>query len=164
MCLVCLGNICRSPMAATVLRQRLSEAGLAHRVTVESGGTGGWHVGGPADPRALVALDTRGYRAHDHVARQFTAESFAEYDLILAMDRDNFAELSMLAPDAVSRESVQMLRAYHPAALAAGDLDVRDPYYGPDDGFDRVLDQVVAAVDGLVEVLRRELTDEPRAG
>jgi protein-tyrosine phosphatase len=151
-------------MAATVLRQRLSEVGLAHRVTVESAGTGGWHVGGPADSRALGALDARGYQARDHVARQFTAESFAEYDLVLAMDRDNFTDLSLLAPNEVSRESIQMLRTYDPAALAAGDLDVRDPYYGPDDGFDRVLDQVEAAVNGLVEALRRELPDEPSAG
>ena len=150
-------------MAATVLRERLREVGLANRVVVESAGTGGWHVGGPADPRALAALDARGYRADDHVARQFRAESFADYDLVLAMDRDNLADLSLLAPDGVSRESVQMLRTYDPAALAAGDLDVQDPYYGPDDGFDRVLDQVEAAVDGLVEALRRELADDPRA-
>jgi protein-tyrosine phosphatase len=150
-------------MAATVLRERLREAGLANRVVVESAGIGGWHVGGPADPRALAALDARGFRADDHVARQFRAESFAEYDLVLAMDRDNLADLSLLAPDGVSRDSVQMLRTYDPAALAAGDLDVQDPYYGPDDGFDRVLDQVEAALDGLVEALRRELSDEPRA-
>lgn len=150
-------------MAATVLRRRLGAVGLADRVVVESAGTGGWHVGGPADPRALAALGARGYQADDHVARQFVVESFAEYDLVLAMDRDNLADLSLLAPDGVSRESVQMLRTYDPAALAAGDLDVQDPYYGPDDGFDRVLDQVEAAVDGLVEALRRELADDPRA-
>ena len=150
-------------MAATVLRRRLGDVGLADRVIVESAGTGGWHVGGPADPRALAALAARGYQADDHVARQFVVESFAEYDLVLAMDRDNLADLSLLAPDGVSRESVQMLRTYDSAALAAGDLDVQDPYYGPDDGFDRVLDQVEAAVDGLVEALRRELADDPRA-
>ncbi len=149
-------------MAATVLRQRLREAGLAHRVVVESAGTGGWHVGGPADPRAVAALGAHGYQADEHSARQFGVDSFADYDLVLAMDRDNLADLSLLAPDAVSREAVQMLRAYDPAALDAGDLDVQDPYYGSDDGFDRVLEQVEPAVDGLVEALRRELSGEPR--
>ncbi|MGH8824618.1 MAG: low molecular weight protein-tyrosine-phosphatase [Jiangellaceae bacterium] len=161
--MVCLGNICRSPMAATVLRHRLRKVGLADRVVVESAGTGAWHVGGPADQRALAALDARGYPAEDHVARRFGVESFADYDLVLAMDRDNLADLNLIAPDAVSRESVQMLRTYDPAALAAGDLDVQDPYYGPDDGFNRVLDQVEAAVDGLVGALSRELSDQPRA-
>jgi protein-tyrosine phosphatase len=150
-------------MAAAVLRQRLHDAGMSDRVVVESAGTGGWHIGGPADPRALAALDARGYTADDHVARQFTSESFADYDLVLAMDRDNLADLNLLAPDGPSRESVQMLRTYDPAALAVGDLDVQDPYYGPDDGFDRVLDQVEAAVAGFVDALRRELADEPRA-
>jgi len=161
-CFVCLGNICRSPMAAAILRRRLYEAGLADAVTVESAGTGRWHVGGPADPRTLAALRNRGLDADDHRARQFTSASFDDYDLVLALDRDNMAELHLLAPDDGSRTKIQMLRAYDPMALASGDLDVQDPYYGGDDGFDRVIDQIEPAVDGLVQTLRRELDDESR--
>jgi protein-tyrosine phosphatase len=160
-CFVCLGNICRSPMAATALRRRLRDVGLTDDVTVESAGTGGWHVGGRADPRTLVALRNRGLDADDHRARQFTADSFADYDLVLALDRDNLAELFRLAPDDASRAKVQMLRAYDPVALAAGDLDVQDPYHGGDDGFDRVLDQIEPAVDGLVRTVLAELDDLP---
>lgn len=144
-------------MAAAVLRQRLRDVGLADVVSVASAGTGGWHVGGPADSRAVRALQNRGLAADDHLVRQFTASLFADYDLVLAMDRDILAELILLAPDAASREKVQMLRAYDPVALTAGDLDVRDPYHGGLDGFARALDQIEPAVDGLVDALRREL-------
>jgi protein-tyrosine phosphatase len=161
-CLVCLGNICRSPMAAAVLRKRLEDAGLSGVVTVESAGTGGWHVGGPADPRTLVALHNRGLNADDHRARQFTRALFIDYDLVLALDRDNLADLHLLAPDDVSRDKIQMLRAYDSLALASGDLDVHDPYYGDDGGFSRALEQIEPAVEGLVQVLARELSREPR--
>jgi protein-tyrosine phosphatase len=163
-CLVCLGNICRSPMAAAVLRRRLQDAGLSEAVTVESAGTGGWHVGGPADPRTVAALRGRGLNADDHVARQFTRHSFADYELILALDRDNLAELHLLAPDDASRDKIQMLRAYDSLALASGDLDVHDPYYGGDDGFARALDQIEPAVDGLVTTLINELGSKPHGG
>ncbi|MGH8774782.1 MAG: low molecular weight protein-tyrosine-phosphatase [Jiangellaceae bacterium] len=161
-CVVCLGNICRSPMAAAVLRRRLDEAGISEHVTVESAGTGGWHIGGPADPRARVALRERGYDADGHRARQFDATSFNDYDLILVMDRDNVADVTRLAPDEASLEAVQMLRIYDPNALNSGDLDVQDPYYGGADGFARVLDQIEPAVDGLVHALRVELGDQLR--
>ena len=161
-CLVCLGNICRSPMAAAVLRRQLQDAGLSDDVTVESAGTSGWHVGGPADPRTLAALVGRGLSADDHRARQFTQASFADYDLVLALDRDNLAELHRLAPDELSRDKIQMLRAYDPRALASGDLDVHDPYYGDEHGFTRALDEIMPAVDGLVQALVRELGSEHR--
>src|SRR5215207_2060090 len=161
-CLVCLGNICRSPMAGAVLRRQLEDAGLAGAVTVETAGTGGWHVGGPADPRTLVALRNRGLDASDHQARQFTSASFSDYDLVLALDRDNLAELHLLAPDDASRDKIQMLRAYDPLALASGDLDVHDPYYGGDDGFSRALDEIEPAVDGLVDTLAHELDERAR--
>ena len=163
-CLVCLGNICRSPMAAAVLRRRLQDVGLAEAVTVESAGTGRWHVGGPADPRTLAALRIRGLAADDHRARQFTRDWFAHYELVLALDRDNLAELHLLAPDDASRDKIQMLRAYDPLALASRDLDVHDPYYGGDDGFARALDQIEPAVDGLVTTLMNELGSKPHGG
>lgn len=157
-CLVCLGNICRSPMAATVLRQRLQKAGLADRVSVESAGTGGWHVGEGADPRAVLALREHGYEPAEHSGRQFRADWFDRFDLILAMDEDNLAVLHRLAPTSEARNSVRLLRTYDPAA-AEGDLDVPDPYYGGADGFTHVLAQIERAADGLVDVLQEELRD-----
>lgn len=156
-CLVCLGNICRSPMAATVLRHRLENAGLDGQVRVESAGIGGWHVGDPADPRAVAALRERGYDGTSHQARQFEPEWFDRCDLVLAMDQDNFRDLRRLAPSGTARDKVRMFRSYDPEAQATRDLDVPDPYYGGADGFAHVLNQVERAADGLVDALRKEL-------
>lgn len=157
-CLVCLGNICRSPMAATVLQQRLHKAGLADRVSVESAGTGSWHVGERADPRAATALREHGYEPSEHSGRQFRADWFRRFDLILAMDEDNLAELRRLAPTEQDRRSVRLLRSYDPAA-PEGDLDVPDPYYGGADGFSHVLSQIERAAGGLVDAVQEELRD-----
>ncbi|SRR5690554_3261656 len=145
-------------MAETVVRQRLAKAGLADRVSVESAGTGGWHVGERADPRAVAALREHGYQPHDHTGRQFRASWFAMFDLILAMDQDNLADLRRLAPTEEAGRSVRLLRTYDPAATD-GDLDVPDPYYGGADGFTHVLAQIERAADGLVDVLQEELRD-----
>jgi protein-tyrosine phosphatase len=157
-CLVCLGNICRSPMAEAVLRAKLDEAGLGDDVRVDSAGLGGWHVGGDADRRALAALTRRGYPL-THAARQFDAAWFAERDLILALDRSNLSALRRLAPDAATAARVRLLRSYDPAAADdpnnLDDLDVPDPYYGGPDGFEHVLDLVERACEGLVAELRR---------
>ncbi len=150
--LVCLGNICRSPMAAAVLRAKLAAAGLAGAVAVDSAGTGHWHVGKPADPRARAALVARGY-ADEHCARQFTARDFARYDLVVVMDAENLRDVRRLAPDVAAADAVRLLRSYDPAAPR--DAAIADPYYGGPEGFDRVLDQVERACDGLVAQLRR---------
>ena len=91
--LVCLGNICRSPMADVVLNQRLEAAGLADAVEVVSAGTGDWHVGNPMDRRAAAVLTTHGYDASRHRAQQFTSDWFAEHDLVLTMDHDNHRDV-----------------------------------------------------------------------
>jgi protein-tyrosine phosphatase len=153
-CLVCLGNICRSPMAEAVLRAKLRAAGLGDAVEVDSAGTGDWHVGHGADARARSALTARGYPA-EHVARQFSPAWFAERDLVLAMDEANLRDLRRLAPDQETAARVRLLRSYDPKA--DGDLDVPDPYYGGTDGFDVVLDQLERACAGLVDELRRTL-------
>lgn len=158
-CLVCLGNICRSPMAEVVIQHRLEKVGLSDRVSVESAGTGAWHVGEPADPRALAALRERGYDGTSHRARQFAANWFSQYDLILAMDQDNYAELTRLAATEGIDADTRLLRSYDPAARTSGDLDVPDPYYGGADGFAHVLNQLERAADGLVESLQEELGD-----
>ncbi len=158
-CLVCMGNICRSPMAEVVLRDRLAAAGLADRVEVDSAGTGGWHVGDAADARALATLRGAGYDGSAHRARQFAAEWLASRDLVLALDTDNLAVLRRLAAEAGAPRAVtarlHLLREWDPQA--GGDLSVPDPYYGGDAGFREVLAVVERSVDGLVRDLAGRL-------
>jgi protein-tyrosine phosphatase len=155
-CLVCLGNICRSPMAEAVLRAKLKEAGLGDAVRVDSAGLGGWHVGDDADRRALAALAQRGYQLR-HAARQFDAAWFAERDLILALDRSNLSALRRLAPDAATADRIRLLRSYDPEA--GDDLDVPDPYHGGADGFEHALDLVERACARLVAELSRTVVE-----
>ena len=159
---VCLGNICRSPMAEAVLRSRLERAGLGADVIVDSAGTGGWHVGEGADPRAVAALARHGY-ALDHVARRFDPAWFADSDLILAMDSDNLRDLVRMAPDPAARAKVRMMRSFDPATRGRGDgdLDVPDPYYGGDTGFEKALAMLESASDGVVDYVRTVLAERP---
>jgi protein-tyrosine phosphatase len=151
---VCMGNICRSPTAEGVMRGLLVEEGLQDAVQVDSAGTGDWHVGDPPDARATAAAQARGV-ALAGAARQVSAADFADYDLILAADRRNLAELQALLP-AGSRAKLHLLREFDPASAQRGDLDVPDPYYGDDDGFEHVLDLVEAACRGLLDTLRAD--------
>jgi protein-tyrosine phosphatase len=149
--MVCLGNICRSPTAEAVMRGLVREAGLEDEIQIDSAGTGDWHVGEPPDARATEAAAQRGVTLAGE-ARQVRPGDFAEYDLLLGMDRDNLAELRALAPDAAAEEKIRMLRSYDPAA--SGDLDVPDPYYGGVRGFETVVAQIEAACRGLLDALR----------
>jgi protein-tyrosine phosphatase len=148
---VCMGNICRSPTAEGVMRRLLEEAGLTDRVEVESAGTGGWHVGEPPDERATLAARRRGVTLAG-AARQVRAADFRDFDLLIAMDRANLRELLAAAPDEEAAERVRLLREFDPAS--SGDLDVPDPYFGGDRGFETVLDMVEAACRGLLDELR----------
>jgi protein-tyrosine phosphatase len=149
---VCLGNICRSPTAEGVLRGLVREAGLKDRITIDSAGTGGWHVGSAPDERATAAARRRGITLEGQ-ARTVTASDFDDWDLLIAMDRDNQRELLRRAPDAAAREKVKLLREYDPASVASGELEVPDPYYGAEGGFEEVLDIVEAACRGLLDEL-----------
>jgi protein-tyrosine phosphatase len=151
---VCLGNICRSPMAESVLTRRLAEAGLAADVEVDSAGTGGWHVGDGADRRAVATLQRRGYHTV-HRARQFQRSDFAAHDLVVALDEDNARDLHRLAPDAEAAAKIRLLRSFDPDA--DGDLAIPDPYYGADHDFEHALDLIEASCDGLVGWVRDEL-------
>ena len=146
---MCLGNICRSPTAEGVLRHLLAEQGRDD-VVVESAGTGSWHIGSPPDRRSAAAARSRGI-VLEGAARQVTGADFADYDLIVAMDRENLRDLRRLAPDDAARAKVRLLREFDPEAVASGDLDVPDPYYGGPDGFEHVLDVVERACRGLLE-------------
>jgi protein-tyrosine phosphatase len=141
---VCLGNICRSPTAEGVMRRLVRDEGLEDRIELDSAGTGGWHVGAPPDARATEAAARRGTELSG-AARRFDPRDFDRFDLIVAMDAENRRDLLALAPDDAARAKVRMFRA--------GDLDVPDPYYGGEDGFEDVLDLVEeAARDLLAEV------------
>ncbi len=146
-----MGNICRSPTAEGVMRRLLDEAGLADRIEVESAGTGGWHAGEPPDERATLAARRRGVTL-EGAARQVRPDDFRTFDLLIALDRSNLRDLLLRAPDEDAAEKVRLLREFDPAA--AGDLDVPDPYYGGDRGFETVLDMVEAACRGLIDELR----------
>ena len=156
---VCLGNICRSPIAEAVIRDRAATAGLGSLVTVDSAGTGDWHLGHGADPRSLSTLASHGYQLEGHISRRIDADWFDGLDMVLAMDSMNYRDLLVLATMTGSEPDVRMLRSFDPALahLEAPhpELDVPDPYYGRRDGFGAVLSMIEAAVDGLV----RELAD-----
>jgi protein-tyrosine phosphatase len=150
---VCLGNICRSPTGEGVMRHLLREEGLEDAVELDSAGTGDWHVGHSPDSRATAAARGRGI-VLSGAARQVTADDFESFDLLLAMDRSNRADLLALAPDEEAQDRVRLLREFDPEAVASGELDVPDPYYGADDGFDEVLDVVARSCEGLLEEIR----------
>lgn len=152
---VCLGNICRSPIGQVVLADRLASAGLDHRVEVVSAGTGGWHVGEPMDRRAATVLAAHGYDGSPHRGTRFEASWFGECDLVLAMDEDNHATVASLATDD-DLARLRMFRDFDPRA-GAHDRAVPDPYYGDDDGFSMVLRTVERTADALVAALARHL-------
>jgi protein-tyrosine phosphatase len=149
-----MGNICRSPTAEGVMRALLRDEGLEDVVEVDSAGTGDWHAGDPPDPRATAAAQARGITLAG-AARQIGASDFDDYDLILAADRSNLHDLEAVVP-AGARAKLHLLREFDPASAGAGDLDVPDPYYGGDDGFEHVLDLVEAACRGLLDALRAD--------
>ena len=154
-CLVCLGNICRSPMAETVLRAELAAAGLAGEtagaVVVDSAGTGDWHVGDAMDPGARDALAGRGHDGSTHRARQFQPSWLAEHDLILAMDARNLADLRRMA----RREDVDRIRLFGEVGGLTETGDIPDPWGGGPEEFGHVLDLLGAAAPVIAARLAR---------
>jgi low molecular weight protein-tyrosine phosphatase len=136
------------------MRGLVREQGLEDAVEVDSAGTGDWHAGSPPDARAAAAAQARGITLAG-AARQVTAADFGEYDLILAADRRNLRDLQAVLP-AGARAKLHLLREFDPASAGAPDLDVPDPYYGGDAGFEHVLDLVEAACRGLLDALRAD--------
>lgn len=151
---VCLGNICRSPMAEVILRDRLATAGFADTIAVDSGGTGDWHVGYPMDQRAYAELLAAGYEISGHTARQVTPTWLTGVDLALVMDTANFTDARSLAANA----NIRMFRSFDPLLAHLDephpDLEVPDPYFGGDDGFTSVREMLERAADGLITHLR----------
>jgi protein-tyrosine phosphatase len=158
-CLVCLGNICRSPMAQAVLTAELARAGLAARVRVTSAGTGDWHIGESMDRRARAELERRGYDGSAHRARQLRADELDRYDLILAMDQANVRALRRIAAGRPGvDERIRMLREFDPEAPPGA--EVPDPWGEGPDAFAVVFDMVKAAARGLTAGLA-DLLAEP---
>ena len=146
---VCLGNICRSPTAEAVFRAAAQRAGIASRLTIDSAGTGEWHVGNPPDWRAIAHGAKRGYDLTTLRARQITRDDFARFDWILAMDRSILGELGALRPAG----SAGHVGLFLDLAPQLEQRDVPDPYDRGADVFETVLDLVEAASDALVERL-----------
>ena len=149
---VCLGNICRSPMAEGVFRRVAEEAGMLDRFEIDSAGMGDWHKGEAPDHRAQKAAFDRGVDISGQSARKVEPEDFDDFDLVLAMDGSNIDDLYEIAPHA-ARTKIRRFLSYAPHL---GVEDVPDPYYGGTAGFDHALDLIEAAAQGLLDALIKE--------
>lgn len=147
---VCMGNICRSPTAEAVFKHLLAREAPDMQVEVQSAGIGGWHIGSPPDTRTQAAAKRRGYDMSAQRAQQVSGQHFAHYDLILAMDLENLADLRRRAPPQV-HEKIRLFLDF----IDGGEVDeVPDPYYGGEAGFEQVLDLVEEASRGLLRYLQ----------
>ncbi|MFC7876825.1 low molecular weight protein-tyrosine-phosphatase [Isoptericola sp. NPDC057391] len=164
---VCTGNICRSPMAEIVLRDRLEAAGLGDRVVVDSSGVSDEEHGNPVDGRARRVLAAHGYPTGDgHRARQVTSADLAGHDLVLPMTAQHARRLRRLADGAAGSPGLAEIRLYRsfdpdaPVVEPGGDehlLDVDDPWYGDESGFETTMAEIEAAADGIVAHVRARL-------
>ena len=143
---VCLGNICRSPLAEGVFRDLVGSRGLDDRFEIDSAGTGGWHVGEPADARAAMVAESHGVKLKSR-ARQVTREDLERFDYVIAMDRDNLAELERLGSGLEGGAEMHLLRSFDPE----GEGEVPDPYYGGASGFETVYDMVRRSCEALLD-------------
>ncbi|MBS62753.1 low molecular weight protein-tyrosine-phosphatase [Salinisphaera sp.] len=154
---VCLGNICRSPTAHGVFRHMVAEAGLDDRIEIASSGTGDWHIGKPPDQRAASAALKRQIDIDDLRAQQVTADDLRAFDYVLAMDADNLASLQTLyQATADARAEPSLFMRY---STAYRDQSVPDPYFGGEQGFERVLDMIEDASSGLLADIRQRWPD-----
>lgn len=155
---VCLGNICRSPAAEAVLKALVGQAGLSNVVTVDSCGTGDWHIGHLPDPRMRAHGAKRGYDLRSRARQLDPAKDFEEFDLILTMDDKNYADVIRLAPDGHAKAKVKNMCAY---LSTRDEKEVPDPYFGEAEGFEVVLDILEEACRSLLDELRTRL-ETPR--
>jgi protein-tyrosine phosphatase len=148
---ICMGNICRSPVAEGVFRRMLEDAGLAEKVQVDSAGTHDYQIGNPPDVRSQATARRRGINLSGLRARQVTLADFAEFDYLLAMDRQNLEQLRNLCQESTGQSRTRLLLEFAPHLP---EREVPDPYYGGISGFERVLDLVEEAARGLLAHLR----------
>jgi protein-tyrosine phosphatase len=148
---VCLGNICRSPMAEGALRARIEAAGLGRRVKIDSAGTGDWHVGNPPDPRSIRTAKGHGVDIAGLRGRQVSPADFDRFDWLLCADRSNLRDVRALAPDAAARDKVALLLDW--AGVEAGG-EIPDPYTGGTGHFEQVWEMLDRAADGVLARIR----------
>lgn len=153
-CFVCLGNICRSPLAQGVFEDLVRREGLEGQIQIGSAGTGGWHVGDPPDARMQATARENGIQMTSR-ARQFQAGDFQKFDLVLAMDQTNEEELRRICPNREAEKKLKLFRDFDPKSH--GDPDVPDPYYGGDAGFDNVFNIVQRACPEILRHIRSHL-------
>ena len=144
--MVCLGNICRSPLAEGILKSKVN----SEYVLVESAGTGGWHAGEQPDPRSMAIARQYGLDISDQRARKFSTYDFERYDLIFVMDNSNYRDVVRLANSDSEKEKVQLILD---EIFPGENVDVPDPYYGGDQGFDNVFKMLDEACENIVRRL-----------
>ncbi len=150
---ICMGNICRSPTAQGVFARLVEDAQLSHLIQIDSAGTHAYHVGNPPDERAAQAAARRGIDLSPQRARRVEAADFERFDYVLAMDRSNLEDLLTECPE----PHQEKLRLFLDFAGQSSQQDVPDPYYGGPQGFERVLDLVEEAAQGLLRDIRSRL-------
>ena len=156
---VCMGNICRSPTGEGVFTHFVKDQKRGEQIVIDSAGTLAYHSGEPADRRMREAASRRGYRL-DSIARPVTAEDLRHFDLVVAMDRDNYRDL--LALDCAASANIKMLGEFMPGIDAGADPpDVPDPYYGGADGFETVIDMCERACPAMFDHCMELLADRP---
>jgi protein-tyrosine phosphatase len=148
---VCLGNICRSPLAEAIFRDVVEEAGLQDHFRIDSAGTSGYHDGDPPDRRTTAVAASRGVTVRG-TSRRITPADLDAFDYVIVMDRDNRSGVEGLTSQAMDSSEVRLLREFDPDA--GNDLEVPDPYFGGPDGFEDVHDLVERAARGLLHHLR----------
>lgn len=151
---VCLGNICRSPSAENIMNHLIEKAGLSDTIICDSAGTSAYHIGSAPDTRMSVAATKKGLKLMGH-ARRFQASDFERFDLILAMDRENYRDIIYYDGEGKYQDKVKMMCSF---ATKHSDREVPDPYYGGEAGFDYVIDLLLDACAGLLDyIVKNEL-------
>ena len=168
-CVVCWGNICRSPMGEFLLREAFADAGLADRVVVDSAGTSAEEIGSGMHPRTAGVMRRNGHPDtgwDTHVARRFEPSWFDRYDLVLPVDHihvDRLDTLERLGREGgrtePARATVRLFRSFDPDAVASGHVGMEDPWYGTDPAYDQTYAEITAAIPGIVEHVRAALGD-----
>jgi protein-tyrosine phosphatase len=151
---VCLGNICRSPSAEGIMNHLIKQQGLADQIVCDSAGTSSYHIGSPPDRRMTAAAARRKIKLAGQ-ARQFQLSDFEEFDLILAMDKDNYENISYLDRNGEYRHKIKLMCDF---CTQHTDREVPDPYYGGEAGFDYVIDLLLDACEGLLAYVQQEMS------
>ncbi len=153
-CFVCLGNICRSPLAQGVFEALVKKEGLRNRIIISSAGVGNWHVGNPPDSRMQQTAREHGVHLNSR-ARQFQGSDFKRMDLVLAMDHSNLSALEQMQPKSEPHDKLFLFRSFDPEHN--NNLEVPDPYYGGDKGFETVYQIVERTCPKVLDHLKAKL-------